>query len=84
MKFLMDRRDHKAPEPAHASEFAARTYFVWLAEASTSWGENIVGEMVQGKENNMKLSAASPAQTIWIWISIHCKQAAHLRECQQF
>lgn len=42
VKFLMDHKDHKAPEPAHASEFAARTYFVWLAEASTSWGKTLL------------------------------------------
>lgn len=36
MKFLMDHKDHRAPEPAHASEFSAQTYFLWLAEASTS------------------------------------------------
>lgn len=37
MKFLMHQKDHKARELMHASEFAARIYFVWLAEASISW-----------------------------------------------
>lgn len=42
MKFFMHHEDHKAPELAHPSEFAARTYFVWLAEASISWGKTLL------------------------------------------
>lgn len=42
MKFLMDHKDHKFPEPAHASKFAAWTYFVWLAEASTFLGKTLL------------------------------------------
>lgn len=44
IKFLMDHRDNKAPEPSHASEFAAQTYFVRLAEATTSWGKTLLGK----------------------------------------
>lgn len=40
----MVHRDEKDPEPSHASEFAAQTYFVWLAEASTSWGKTLLGK----------------------------------------
>lgn len=44
INFVMVHRDDKPPEPSHASEFAAQTYFVWLAEASTSWRKTLLSK----------------------------------------